>query len=153
VGGRNIKPEFASGGVVPGINMGFDSVTALLTPGEIVLNAMQQRNVAAMAGVPNVFQIAGVPGAGQVPVPTMASEQSFNLGGIVRPRAANPSFSASASSGGGSSAPIALNLSIESMVSIDEEQAGRVFVRGAKTADGRNVTVNIVKTARKFGDI
>jgi len=31
-------PEFASGGIVPGVDRGFDSIRALLRPGEMVLN-------------------------------------------------------------------------------------------------------------------
>src|SRR5262249_7638143 len=57
-----LVPEFALGGIVPGFDRGFDSVTALLRPGEMVLTRAQQGAIAMMAGE-GVFQAAGVPDA------------------------------------------------------------------------------------------
>ena len=42
--------RFQTGGIVPGLPSSGDSVGALLTPGEIVLNQSQQRNIAAGLG-------------------------------------------------------------------------------------------------------
>jgi uncharacterized membrane protein YgcG len=55
-------PEFATGGVVPGIDRGYDSVLARLRPGEMVLNRQQQSAVRSALGY-NVFAQAGVPNA------------------------------------------------------------------------------------------
>ena len=47
------KTKFAGGGIVPGINTGQgDTVPAMLTPGEVILNQAQQENLAGgMGGV------------------------------------------------------------------------------------------------------
>ena len=49
---------------------GADTVPAMLTPGEVVLNQNHQRNVGNITGMPsrNLFQAAGVPGASMQPV-------------------------------------------------------------------------------------
>jgi len=55
-----ILPEFASGGFVPGIDQGRDSVLVRATPGELILNKNQQRIIQSRAGR-DVFADAGVP--------------------------------------------------------------------------------------------
>jgi hypothetical protein len=54
-------PEFATGGIVQGTDRGFDSVRALLRPGEMVLTQAQQSAIAMRAGS-DVFRQAGFPG-------------------------------------------------------------------------------------------
>ncbi len=63
---RQLVPEFAEGGyvstgrggVVPGTDLGYDSVPALLRPSEVVLNRQQQMNIGGAAALAK----AGVPG-------------------------------------------------------------------------------------------
>jgi tape measure domain-containing protein len=71
-----LLPQFATGGIVRGIDQGFDSVRALLRPGEMVLNLAQQANIRAMAGS-GIFDHAGVPGVNQ--------SGRFAAGGIASP--------------------------------------------------------------------
>ena len=71
--------KYTGGGVVPpykyrggGTVGSTDTVPAMLTPGEVVLNAGQQQRLGAMTGVPSdaLFNAAGVPGfqgGGEVP--------------------------------------------------------------------------------------
>jgi len=55
---------FASGGRIPGVYSGRDTVPALLSPGEVVLAPWQQAAIGHMFGAPpdEVFAAAGVPG-------------------------------------------------------------------------------------------
>jgi hypothetical protein len=55
---------FASGGRIPGVYSGRDTVPALLSPGEVVLAPWQQAAIGRMFGAPpdEVFAAAGVPG-------------------------------------------------------------------------------------------
>jgi TP901 family phage tail tape measure protein len=71
------QTKFASGGIVPdsaalpGAKPGTDSVPAMLTPGEVILNKRQQN----LIGGPSAFRRAGVPGfasGGRVPLPSTA---------------------------------------------------------------------------------
>src|SRR5262249_46931858 len=91
-------PQFAVGGLVPGIDRGRDSVLALLTPGELVLTRAQQLAVMRDGG-PNVFERAGVPDAGRPVGPA----QAFQTGGIAQP-------SSFAQSSGRSDAPVVIYL-------------------------------------------
>jgi tape measure domain-containing protein len=59
--GPQLIPEFATGGIVGGLDRGIDSVLALLRPGEVVLNRMQQ----ALLGGADALRRAGVPGFAQ----------------------------------------------------------------------------------------
>jgi hypothetical protein len=120
-------PEFASGGIVPGHDRGFDSVRALLRPGEMVLNQQQQATVRAMAG-PNIFQSAGVPAINQTGI--------FVGGGVAQ---------------GSEPQPIEINFQAE--VVIGKDDATRIVVVGADSPQGRAVTVKNVKNARKDRDI
>ena len=68
-GGGTVPPYKYRGGGAVGST---DTVPAMLTPGEVVLNAGQQKNLGAMTGVPSdaLFNAAGVPGfqdGGMVP--------------------------------------------------------------------------------------
>jgi uncharacterized protein Smg (DUF494 family) len=56
--GQSIVPEFAAGGVVSGVDRGYDSVLARLRPGEAVLTREQQ----ARLGGEGALRMAGVPG-------------------------------------------------------------------------------------------
>lgn len=117
-------PEFASGGYVGGINRGYDSVTARLTPGELVLNRAQQSAVMAQSS-PSVFRNAGVP--------AMNTSGRYAEGGYV-------------ASGQQSGAVVIENLTVGFMVG--KNDASRVFVAGGTTKNGRAVVVNNVKVAR-----
>ena len=60
---------------------GADTVPAMLTPGEVVLNQNQQRNVGNITGMPsrNLFQAAGVPGS---PMGGASSGNTMEGGGM-----------------------------------------------------------------------
>lgn len=64
----------AGGGIIPGFGSG-DTVPAMLTPGELVLNARQQQGLASQLGI-----------AGATPDKLFAAIQKFGDGGIVRDR-------------------------------------------------------------------
>jgi hypothetical protein len=66
-----LVPEFGTGGYIPGIDRGYDSVLAAVQPGELVLNRRQQLAIQSKAG-PHVFEDVGV-GRGQ----------SYQSGGFV----------------------------------------------------------------------
>jgi hypothetical protein len=115
---NRIVPEFAMGGVVPGIDRGFDSVMARMRPGEMVLTLQQQSNIARMAGS-GVFQAAGVPG--------VQPQAAFASGGIA------PGLE-----------PPVINISLV----IGKEDQTRIVVNGSNTLQGRLSTVKNVKAAR-----
>jgi hypothetical protein len=119
-------PEFATGGLVPGIDFGRDSVVSLLRPGEMVLTKAQQSAIAAMAGA-GVFRAAGVPGVQREPI--------FANGGIA-PLAAQPQT-------------IILDVS----VGISDSQAEEIVTAGVRGGRGRNVVVRTVRHARRFGEL
>src|SRR5262249_47773502 len=122
-----LVPEFALGGVVPGFDRGFDSVTALLRPGEMVLTRAQQGAIAMMAGA-GVFQAAGVPDAGV----NQGGAQAFAQGGRV--------------TDGGD-----LVIRIDSIeLNITEEEAERIVARGARTDGGRRVIIGAFRQGQKF---
>ena len=137
---KNIIPEFATGGVVPGLDLGFDSVLALLRPNEVILNQAQQARIQAMAGS-DIFGRAGVPGFGSANT-TLTSNgvAAYALGGIAEARPITPL------AGVGS---INLDVTLE----IGEDDVTKLFVNGAQTADGQKVTINTVKTGRKFREL
>lgn len=64
-----LVPEFARGGVVPGVDLGYDSVVARVRPGEVVLTRQQQ----AMVGYNNLAK-ANIP---------TGYRTSFDSGGYV----------------------------------------------------------------------
>ncbi len=104
---RRILPEFAGGvymsreftaafrrwnGKLPGLWTGRDTIPAMLSPGEMVLNPVQQARIRAAAG-DDVFASAGIPGyaAGGIvtttPAPvnlTLVFEHSIDADGMVR---------------------------------------------------------------------
>lgn len=141
-GGRDIKAEFAIGGVVPGISTGRDTVAAWLTPGEIVMNARQQRALVSLTGASNIFQLAGVPGAGLVPAPTIQPSQQFAQGGVVAPQFIPT---------GGSSEPVQITVIVNNGMS--EEEAAAVVETGVKGSRGRNAIARAFKAERRFGAI
>lgn len=122
----SLIPEFAIGGVVQGRDRGFDSVMALLRPGEMVLTQQQQGAIAAMAGA-GVFQRAGVPDAGiQTP-----SGQAFAFGGTAQ--------------AGGD-----LHITFETLtLNITEDEAERIVATGGRMPDGRQVIIGAVRGAQK----
>lgn len=104
---RRILPEFAGGifisrqfatafrrwnGLLPGVWTGRDSMPAMLAPGEMVLNPMQQARVRAAAGG-DVFAAAGIPGYASGGVVqstvspmhlTLVFEHTIDADGLVR---------------------------------------------------------------------
>ncbi len=119
-------PEFATGGIVPGINRGFDSVLARLSPGEMVLNQMQQALVMARAGN-DVFRKAGVPGQGS---PT-DTQQSFAIGGV-----------AARGLGVGQDAPIIVDV----VLAVGTDTQDQLFVSSARREAGRRSIVGAILT-------
>jgi hypothetical protein len=115
-------PEFATGGIVPGVNRGFDSVRALLTPGEIVLNRQQQSAIQSLAG-PRIFQAAGVPGVNQ--------SGRFAEGGIV------------SSFGQGGQTIVINELHMDAVV-----DAEGISIRGMSGENGRRVIIKQVRNSQ-----
>ena len=139
-GGREIKAEFALGGVVPGIDRGFDEVLALMRPREMVLTLEQQAKIAALAG-PNVFQIAGVPGAGAHPTPTANPVQAFATGGVAVP------FIAPLPTGGES----VVQVTVVIHNGMSEGEAVAVVEKATRNSQGRGLVARAVKQERRFG--
>lgn len=80
---NQLIPEFATGGIVPGIDRGHDSVLAMLRPKEVVLNQVQQTRIKEIAGA-DVFAQARVPGFGLPDSSkTINSLPAFETGGRV----------------------------------------------------------------------
>jgi hypothetical protein len=116
-------PEFATGGYVGGIDRGFDSVKALLRPGELVLNRSQQASVMARAGA-DVFRAAGVP--------------AINTTG----RYADGGYAPS--NGGAAGQQVVIEqLTIEAVV--DSEG---IAIKGMSTKSGQRVIINQINQAR-----
>lgn len=126
----NLIPEFATGGVVPGVDRGIDSVLAYVRPGEMVLTKSQQSAIQRTAGY-DVFARVGVPDSPQSQV---AGQPAFASGGIVPMR------------GGSSGDAISIDLTVDMRIGRDD--ATRMFVVGASSSDGRRVIVGNVKRAR-----
>jgi hypothetical protein len=117
-------PEFATGGIVPGINRGYDSVIARLTPGERVLNQTQQARIMGLAGS-NIFERAGVPGVN--------ASGRYATGGVVP-------------ASGPDDQPLVIN--IDAQVVMGSGTAEGIFVRGASTESGRRVIINQVRATQ-----
>src|SRR5262249_52760806 len=132
-------PEFATGGFVPGIDRGRDSVMAFLTPGELVLNRSQQAAVMREAG-PGVFARAGVPRAGRDAGPA----QAFQTAGFAQTATFMPQ----------DQQPIVIdNLNVEVSFFVGKDDQTRIVVNGMSTSQGRIVTANNVKLARLNGEV
>lgn len=142
LGGKEIRAEFATGGVVQGFDRGYDSVQALLRPNEMVLTTQQQAAIAAISGVPTIFQIAGVPGAGAAPVPTPAPVQPFQFGGVVQPFVP-PTRSEDQS-------PVIIVLDSVTLA-ISEDDATKIVAVSQRGSAGRSVLVRALKQERKVG--
>jgi hypothetical protein len=112
-------PQFAGGGFVPGVDHGFDSVKALVRPGEVILNRQQQQAVIGQSN-PNVFQNAGVP--------FMNTSGRFEGGGV-------------ASGEGGE--PMIIELDVR--LGLSENDAQRILNAGAKSRSGRKIIVRAVQ--------
>ncbi len=124
-----LVPEFATGGIVPGFDRGFDSVRALVRPGEMILTRQQQAAIQAMTG-PGVFSAIGVPGAGQ----QVGDAQAFAAGGVAR--AAGP-----------------MEIVLDVQIGLSETDARQITVRGAQSADGQQLIVRTIQQARKNGEV
>jgi hypothetical protein len=116
--GPQLIPEFAFGGKVPGIDKGFDSVLALLRPGEAVLNLQQ----IALIGGAKRLRDAGVPG--------------FNQGGTVPPVSPSPSY--------GSGGPT--TVTIENLI-VDFD-SGKVVAEGLQTSQGERALLHVNRVSR-----
>ena len=129
----NLIPEFATGGVVRGVDRGVDSVLAYVRPGEMVLTQAHQDAVKAVAGN-DVFARVGVPNA---PQSTVNGAPAFASGGVVPMR------------GSVSEAPIEINLAVG--LNVSRAEAGRIVALGASSGDGRRVVINQVRRANFDG--
>ncbi|MCI0391662.1 MAG: hypothetical protein MOB07_23200 [Acidobacteria bacterium] len=119
-------PEFAAGGVVPGFDLGRDTVLSLLRPREMVLTLEQQASIARMAGA-DVFARAGIPG-----IPT-SQPPAFAAGGIVP----------LASAGGN----IVIQFD-EITIGVSEKDATQILSIGVRSNQGRNILLKANKNAR-----
>jgi hypothetical protein len=128
-----LVPQFRTGGLVPGVDRGRDSVLALLTPGELVLNRTQQASVIRDGG-PGVFERAGVP---RTPI-QVGQAQAFQFGGIAQP-------SSFAQSGG------AMVINLEVQLGMTEKDTQEVVARGINSRTGEDIVVNVVQRARGRG--
>ena len=127
---NNLIPEFATGGIVPGLDRGVDSVMAYVRPGEMVLTRGQQAAIQRTAGY-DVFARVGVPDAPQSQV---GGAPAFASGGIVPMRGIVPDE------------PIQIDLAVN--LAIGRQEAGQIVSIGAATGSGRRVVVNQVRKAR-----
>ena len=132
---RDIIPEFATGGIVMGRDRGYDSVLAMVRPGEMVLTRQHQDAIAQIAG-PNVFSRVGVPDA---PQSTVNGMPAFAAGGVVPMRGGNPDQ------------PIEVNLVVD--LRMGTSAATQIFAAGGSTNTGRRVVVGNVRRARIDGDL
>lgn len=124
-------PEFATGGMVPGIDRGYDSVIAAVRPGEMVLTRSQQSAIQSVAGA-GIFQAAGVPDA---PASYIGGMPAFAGGGVV-PNMATPRQVAS-------DQPMELNITFV----MGKEDASRVVASAQSTSIGRRAVVASVRNA------
>jgi hypothetical protein len=102
---------------------------AFLHDGEKIVNLAQQSRMRAMAG-PDIFERAGVPGPSQ--------NRVFDVGGTM-------------AAGQVSSQPIEITL--QAQVTIGKDDATRIFVVGASSPQGRNVTVKNIDALRLDGEL
>jgi hypothetical protein len=109
---NQLIPEFAVGGIVPGIDVGRDSVLAWLRPGEVVLTKQHQ----ARLGGDRTFAQIGVPG--------------FAQGGKVE---VIERFSAAAAS--------SMRLELDLNVGLRVDETGEIVVAGLRTQRGQNATL------------
>lgn len=123
-----LVPEFATGGIVPGIDRGFDSVLAKVRPGEMVLTRNQQSAIQSMAGG-SIFRAAGVPDrpgiSGGLP--------AFANGGVMPQLWRNPSQS--------------VQLDVQMNLVVGRDDASALVVSGQTTRAGQRATVAVVRKA------
>jgi hypothetical protein len=116
-------PEFATGGTTRG-------GLALLHPGEKVLNLQQQASVIGQSN-PRVFENAGVPGPNR--------NRIFDVGGTMGP-------------GQGIAQPIEITFG-QSVIVISDKTAEGIYVTGAKSSRGQQVSIKNFQQARIDGDL
>jgi hypothetical protein len=121
-------PQFAGGGTVPGIDRGYDSVPAMLRPGEVVLNRVQQNRVMQMAG-PGVFDRAGVPRA---PIYT-GGAQAMQVGGYAQ------------QSGSGQPTPVEFYIDFQ----VTEKGAQAIVRQGLNGREGQHLILSKVQRAKR----
>jgi hypothetical protein len=130
--GSRLTPEFAGGGMVGGIDRGFDSVNARLRPKEMVLTEAQQFSVAAMSGRGDIFQMARVPKA---PSFAPSGAQVFANGGTAQ-------------DGG----DIIINFENVTL-NVTEGEAERISIAGLTSNTGRRIQIDNVKQAKRDGQL
>jgi hypothetical protein len=126
-------PEFGIGGMVQGIDRGFDSVLALLQPGEMILNQAQQARMRMMAGS-DIFSAVGVPGQG---LPT-DTRQTFATGGI-----------AARSAGSSREQPILVDVTL----AVGTDTQDQLFVSTVRRDIGRKAVAGAVRASAKNRDL
>jgi hypothetical protein len=134
---RRLIPQFAIGGIVPGRDVGRDSVLSLLRPGEMVLTREHQAVIRALAG-PDVFNRVGVPGAGQQVGPA----QAFQFGGVAQIQPASFAPAAPAT------------IVIDTLVigyGMSKSGAEEIFIAGGSGRNGENLVINHIQNARTRG--
>ncbi len=136
--GQNIIPEFATGGVVEGVDRGYDSILAKLRPREMVLTVEHQAKIREMAGH-NIFQVVGVPGVGMAPQPTQLPIQPFSIGGVVQNFLPQPASD---------SGPIYVNISVNNTMS--EGEATAIVETSMRGSRGRGSVYAAVKKENGF---
>jgi hypothetical protein len=117
-------PEFARGGIVPGFDTGFDSVAALMRPGEMVLTRGQQSAIAMRAGG-DIFSAAGVPG--------VQPHAAFAGGGIV------PSLAIQDQT---------ININLQATLVAGRGTQEAFFVNAGQTENGRRIIVNGIRATQ-----
>lgn len=117
-------PEFNMGGMVPGIDKGYDSILARVRPGEMILNRDQQKSIRQSLGY-NVFAMAGVPNvaAGGFAAPG---------GNLMR---------------GTDDGPLMIELNVG--LGISDRDATRIVAAAGTTSNGRRVIVSSVRRGQK----
>lgn len=127
-----LVPEFATGGIVPGTDRGYDSVMAMVRPGEMVLTRNQQSAIQSIAG-PGIFRAVGVPQGPGI----SAGLPAFALGGIM------PAFTPTRTAPQ-ESAPIELVVNLV----VGKDDASRIVASAQNTSVGQRAVLATLKRAR-----
>lgn len=127
-----LVPEFATGGIVPGTDRGYDSVMAMVRPGEMVLTRNQQSAIQSIAG-PGIFRAVGVPQGPGI----SAGLPAFAQGGIM------PAFTPTRTAPQ-ESAPIELVVNLV----VGKDDASRIVASAQNTSVGQRAVLATLKRAR-----
>lgn len=135
-------PEFATGGIVPGLDRGYDSVMARVRPGEMVLTRSQQSAIESMAG-PGIFRAAGVPEGAHL----SSSGYAFANGGMMRMASQIAKINTPNNFVPTRGLSDSMNMAVRLTLVVGREDASRLVVSGQTTSVGQRATLNIVKKA------